>query len=373
MRAGDEQALDLRTLGWTEERDTAFASLAEGGLIPGRVMSTGGLMVAATAAGPVEVIVQRRFRRAVSAASGLPVVGDWLALELLDAQPGAAALRKLLPRTSHVSRAAVTASRADAPDREQVVAANIDVCLLVTAFGGDLNPRRLERYLLNAWSGGTRPVIVLNKSDLGEDLEAAVARVLAVSGDAPVRVVSARDGTGIPALRALVPAGATACLLGSSGVGKSALTNALLGEERQAVREVRADDDRGRHTTTRRELFPLPGGGLLVDTPGLRSVGIWDDGTGLEQAFADVGALADACRFRDCHHEREPGCAVQAAIAAGDLAEARLADLRRLESEVRSLELRSDVRAARAESRRLGRVYRDAEKAMRSKEWKHVD
>jgi ribosome biogenesis GTPase / thiamine phosphate phosphatase len=365
--------LDLARLGWTDERESAFAPFAEDGLMPGRVTSTGGLTTASTASGPVEVIIQRRFRRSVASQADLPVVGDWLALQPLEAQPGSAALRGVLPRTSHVSRADVSAARPGAHVDAQVVAANVDVCLLVSAFGGDLNPRRIERYLLNAWAGGTLPVVVVNKADLVGDPAVALAGVLEVAGDAPVHAVSARTGDGLEDVRAHLEHGVTACLLGSSGVGKSTLTNALLGEERQAVRDVRADDHRGRHTTSRRELFPLPGGALLVDTPGLRAVGLWDDGTGLERAFADVEALAASCRFRDCRHQREPGCAVRAAIDDGDLSEERLEDLRHLEREVRSLELRTDVPAGRAESRRRGRIYRDAARISRWKEWDHAD
>jgi ribosome biogenesis GTPase / thiamine phosphate phosphatase len=360
----------LFALGWDDARASAFVPHAEAGLRPGRVVSVGGRLDAQTAEGPVEVVVQRRFRRSTGA-GGYPVVGDWLALEPVPGQPDRALLRTVLPRRSRVARADVMADRSDAPADVQVVAANVDVCLIVTAFGRDLNPRRLERYLLLAWSGGARPVIIVNKADQGgATREAALAAVLGVAGDAPVHVVSARTGEGVGAVEAIVGPGVTACLLGSSGVGKSTLTNVLLGVARQAVAEVRADDQRGRHTTTRRELVALPGGGLLVDTPGLRSVGVWDDGEGLAHAFADVDELAARCRFADCRHGREPGCAVRAAIEAGELPAARLADQQRLELEARAQERRSDVRVARAESRRLGRLYRDAAKATRWKGWR---
>ena len=253
-------------------------------------------MRAATAHGMVDVVFQRRFKRAAVSAADLPAVGDWLALEPVISSGIAAqqaAVRSVLPRTSAFARGEATSGQHVA---EQVVAANVDSAFLVSA---------LTHYL------------------------------------AP---------------------GRTVCLLGSSGVGKSTLANALLGTARQLVKAERADDSRGRHTTTARELFPLPGGALLIDTPGLRSVGLWDDGKGLDQAFEDIATLAEACRFSDCHHGTEPGCAVLAAIAAGALTEARLGSHQTLETELRALDLRSDPAAGRAENRRLGRMYRSAGK-----------
>jgi ribosome biogenesis GTPase len=208
-------------------------------------------------------------------------------------------------------------------------------------------------------------VVVLSKLDLAHDLAADLAAVARVTGSVPVVPLSGITGEGVDLLEPYLEPGRTLCLLGSSGVGKSTLLNALLGEERQRVRAVREDDSRGRHTTTSRELIALPGGALLIDTPGLRSVGLWDDGSGLEQAFADIEGLAGDCRFRDCRHGGEPGCAVRAAIASGDLDESRLASHRKLERELRSIDLRADVAASRAEGRRLGRLYREAGRASR--------
>jgi len=359
----DPDVLPLLAFGWTPERQAAFAEHAADGRMPGRVISTGGVMRAQTADGPVDVVFQRRFRRAVASTADLPAVGDWLALEPIESSgTGArqAAVRVVLPRSSAFARGEATSGQHVA---EQVVAANVDTAFLVSALTHDLNPRRIERYLLLAWASGASPVVVLNKADLATDLAASVAVVAAIAGDVPIHPVSAVTHDGLAALGPYLASGRTVCLLGSSGVGKSTLANALLGHTRQLVKAERADDSRGRHTTTARELFPLPGGALLIDTPGLRSVGLWDDGKGLDQAFEDLARIAEGCRFADCHHRTEPGCAVRVAIAAGEFAEERLASHEKLEKELRALDLRSDSAAGRAESRRLGRMSRDAGKA----------
>jgi ribosome biogenesis GTPase len=354
--------VDLAAWGWTAEREALFRDHRAAGRRPGRVTWTAGSVTAITAAGPVDVVVQRRSRRSMAGAQQAPAVGDWLALEpVSDGVSPRDALREILPRTSAFARSET--ARAGGTATTQVIAANVDVVLLVSAFGRDLSPRRIERYLTLAWASGARPIVVLNKLDLCSDLCSALDEVAPVAPGVPLLPVAAISGDGMDAVRAVVAPGRTLCLLGSSGVGKSTIANALLGRLRQAVSEVRADDERGRHTTTARELIPLPDGGLLVDTPGLRSVGLVDDGSGMEQAFVDVEALASACRFRDCRHDREPGCAVRAAIDDGELARERLDGHRKLVRELRSIELRADVAAARAESRRLGRLYRGAGEA----------
>jgi ribosome biogenesis GTPase len=223
----------------------------------------------------------------------------------------------------------------------------------------------LERYLVLAYDGGVTPVVVLNKSDIALDLESAVTEVHAMAAGTRVVVTSALTGEGIEELRAMLPADQTGCLLGSSGVGKSSITNALLGEDRQVVRALREDDSKGRHTTTRRELFRVPGGGMLIDTPGLRTVGVLADVTGLAASFADVESIGRRCRFNDCRHDGEPGCAVQAAIEEGALDAGRLASHHKLEAERRWLERRNDARARHAAERRFGRLVRDASKTAR--------
>jgi ribosome biogenesis GTPase len=203
---------------------------------------------------------------------------------------------------------------------------------------------------------------VLNKADVAQDLDAALTAVGAVASGAPILVASATTGRGLEPIRALIEPGATACLLGSSGVGKSTMTNALLGEQRQVVKALREDDSRGRHTTSHRELFLLAEGGLLIDTPGLRTVGVLGDSSSVQASFEDVEVVARACRFTDCQHDGEPGCAVATAIEAGTLSPERLASHRKLEAERRSVELRADQRAKREADRELGRFYRRAGK-----------
>jgi ribosome biogenesis GTPase len=246
----------------------------------------------------------------------------------------------------------------------QVVAANVDIVLVVTAVGRDVNPRRIERYLAVAVASGAEPLVVVNKADLHDGLSDALRVARQVAGDVPVVAASARTREGVDVLAARAAAGATVALLGSSGVGKSSLVNALVGSELLDTGAVRADDDRGRHTTTRRMLVGLPDGGCLLDTPGMRELGMaGGEGAGaLDATFADVADLAARCRFADCEHRSEPGCAVRAAIEAGDLSAARLESHRRLAREARASAARLDARSRadeRRETRRRGAMYRE--------------
>jgi ribosome biogenesis GTPase len=258
-------------------------------------------------------------------AESRPAVGDWVAM-------AGDVIAEVLPRTSAFRR------RAAGEDMTtQVVAANVDVVLLLSGLDADFNVRRIERYLALAAASGAVPVVVLNKADLHADTGTAIAAVREVAGPTPVVALSARTGAGIEGLDPWLVPRRTVALLGSSGVGKSTLVNRLLGEDRMRVAEVRAHDSRGRHTTTTRELVALPDGTLLIDTPGMREIGLLEDEAGLREAFADVERLADACRFRDCRHDDEPGCAVVAATAAGSLAPERLASYRKLRAELESM------------------------------------
>jgi ribosome biogenesis GTPase len=346
----------LESLGWDARRDEAFALHALSGYVPGRVTSAAREAIRArTESGDVSVVVQRGFRRDASTTADYPAVGDWLALEPV--ADGQVALRAVLPRTSRFVRGE---ARGGGEVYEQVLAANVDTVIIVAALDGDLNIRRLERYLALAWASAADPVVLLNKSDLCDDVPTRMGEVRAIASGAPVLVASALRAQGLEALDGWLGRGRTVVLLGSSGVGKSTITNQLLGEQRQAVRDVRADDSRGRHTTTARELFQLPGGGLLIDTPGMRSMGLWDADDGLERAFTDIDALARGCRFGDCAHEVEPGCAVLAAIASGTLPADRLRARRKLQRELGIVTLQSDARARHAEARRWGKITRDA-------------
>lgn len=341
---------ELTALGWSPGRQEEFEPHAAGGLAPARVASQhrGAYLVYAEG-GERPAEVSGRLRHEAVSASDFPAVGDWVAVD--DAPgAGAATIHAVLHRATAFSRKA-----AGEQTVEQVVAANVDVVFLVSAFGDDLNPRRIERYLASGWESGAEPVIVLNKSDLSVDLTADVAEVDAVAFGVPMHVVSCLAGDGLDELKAYLSGNRTVALLGSSGVGKSSLLNRLIGWERQEVQGIR-DDGRGRHTTTSRELVVLPDGGLVLDTPGMRELALWDAGAGVDDAFADVADLAAACRFADCAHESEPGCAVQAGLADGSLAEERLESYRKLQGELRHLELKTDSRAL-AEARRARRRF----------------
>lgn len=351
--------LAFEDLGWSADRAMGFSPHAAAGHLPGRLVSSAGDGMAVTAAGPTQVLIQRRFARETSSRVDLPAVGDWLALEPVAEYPRQAALREVLPRTSAFVRQRLS------DGQPQVLAANVDTAFLVSGLDDDLNLRRIERYLVLALDGGVTPVVVLNKVDVALDLTRAVTEVHAVAAGTRVVVTSAIEGTGIDELRSYLDRGTTACLLGSSGVGKSTITNALLGEERQVTKALRDDDSKGRHTTTHRELFAIAGGGLLIDTPGLRTVGVLGESDAVEATFDEVDRLARECRFSDCHHEGEPGCAVTAAIEAGTLSPERLASHHKLEAERHSAELRADQRARREAERRTGKSFKQHKKNLR--------
>lgn len=347
--------VDLATWGWDDHRAEAMPADAPGDAQPGRIISaSAGGTIVMTAAGPWPTRLSGRFRHPSTIPTDRPAVGDWVVgrIEPPSGTDAAMTIETVLPRRS----AFVRTSPQGGID-PQVVAANVDTVFIVQALTRDLNMRRLERYLGAAWSSGAEPVVVLSKADLWADLEAVLEHVSQVAIGVPIEVVSAVTGLGREGLEAHLRPRRTVALLGSSGVGKSTIVNWLLGEDRQLVRETRADDQRGRHTTTSRELIPLPGGALVLDTPGLRSLGVWDD-AGMERTFADIEALAADCRFNDCAHDREPGCAVRSAIDDGSLSVTRLEARRKLEREIASIERRSTA-TSRAENRRYGRIHRN--------------
>lgn len=245
-----------------------------------------------------------------------PTVGDFVLVRPVSG--GDSQILRTLPRKSFFSR-----HDPDPNGGEQAVAANFDVVLLLQSLNRDFNVRRLERYLTLAWQSGASPAVVLTKADLAEDCAQAVRLAEETAIGVPVFAVSAKTGEGLGALSSLLRPGVTAVFLGSSGVGKSSLVNALAGEELMETGAIREDDDRGRHTTTHRQLFLLPNGSMVIDTPGMRALGMWEASTGLGETFADVEALFGQCRFRDCRHESEPGCAVRAAIESGALSRER--------------------------------------------------
>jgi ribosome biogenesis GTPase len=331
----------LPALGWDTHFAEAFEQYDAAGLEPGRVAQQHrGVYVVLTADDEeAEVRISGRLRHE----GEIPAVGDWVA-------HGDGLIQGVLPRrTAFVRRAAGGETVA------QVVASNVDTAFLVSSLNADLNARRLERYLALAWESGATPVVVLTKRDLTERAAQATADIEAVAIGVPVHAVSSKTGEGFEALEPYLQEGRTVVMLGSSGVGKSTLVNRLLGEERQRVQEIR-DDGRGRHTTVHRELLRLPGGGLVLDTPGMRELQLWDAESGVSGAFADIEELAAQCRFTDCSHESEPGCAVRDVVEPE-----RLESWRKLTRELRHLELKQDGRAkaeARKERARFARSLR---------------
>jgi ribosome biogenesis GTPase / thiamine phosphate phosphatase len=324
----------LETLGWAPFFDAEFEPYKHDGFIPARVAAQHrGEYALLAEMGELRAETTGALRHAALTPGDLPAVGDWVA-----ASPNGerAVIQAVLPRqTAFVRKAA--GERTD----EQVLAANVDVAFLIAALDGDLNPRRLERYLAGAWESGAKPVVVLTKRDLCHDVEASVAVAESAAIGVPVHALSATTGEGLDELEPYFAGNRTAALLGSSGVGKSTLVNSLSGRDLLPTAAVRADG-RGRHTTTHRQLVLLPSGGLILDTPGLRELQLWDSSDGLAETFDDIEALTLRCRFADCGHDTEPGCAVGEALRNGWLAPERLRSYRKLQRELRALALRAD-------------------------------
>ncbi len=345
----------LQRWGWNEDWSGRFRHHAEAGCLPGRIsVEHRGLYHYHGPHGEGVASVSGRLRHLAVGRADFPGVGDWVALRVA-ADAGPTVIEAILERSNKLSRKSAGES-----GEEQLLAANLDVLFLVTSLNLDLNPSRLERFLAAAALPGCQRVLLLTKSDLCDSAAAAVAELRARLGDLPVHAVSALTGDGLEALAPYLTEGRTAAMLGSSGVGKSTLLNRLLGLERQEVSPVRADDDRGRHTTTRRELVALPSGGLLIDSPGIRELQLWAEGTDVDAAFEDVARLAEGCPFTDCTHIHEPRCAVLQALAEGQLEKGRYDSFLKLRRELSYEESRTDGHAARErkeQERRIHRVY----------------
>jgi ribosome biogenesis GTPase / thiamine phosphate phosphatase len=332
--------MNLAELGWNQQFNQHFEACRGEGLSPARVArEEKNAYLVLCEQGELAAEICGKLRHEAQSKGDLPSVGDWV---VVSARPdeGKATIRAVLPRKSRFVRKA-----AGLRTEQQVIAANVDTIFLVTGLDGDFSARRIERYLTLAWESGARPVVLLNKADLCPDLPARLAEVEASAMNTPVHAVSAALGRGLEALHAYLGAGQTAAFIGSSGVGKSTLINALLGEARLKTAEVRQSDGTGRHTTTHRELILLPGRGLVIDTPGLRELQLWADEEAVERTFEDIESLAQQCRFSDCAHRSEPGCAVRAAMESGTLDSARWQSYVKLQRELRHLARRRNQQA----------------------------
>jgi ribosome biogenesis GTPase len=350
----------LERWGWDATWAGRFSAYHESGCVPGRVSAEHrGLYHFHGPDGEGVAQVAGRLRHLAVGRGDFPAVGDWVALRMsTGADAGPAVIEAVLLRNNKLSRQAAGGS-----GEEQILAANLDVLFLVTSLNCDLNPRRIERFLAAAALPGCRLVLLLTKSDLCDapaDTEAEFRARLGV----PVHAVSALAGAGLDALAQYLTGGTTAAMLGTSGVGKSTLLNRLANQQRD-TQPVREGDDRGRHTTTHRELVPLPAGGLLIDSPGIRELRLWADGTDVGAAFEDIAALAANCGFADCTHTHEPRCAVLQAISDGTLDADRLESFRKLLREAEYEEARSDGRAARERKERERRIHRVYQKQHR--------
>lgn len=345
--------MSLERMGWSPAWQNAFLPHGKEGYVPARVCrehrGVYGLM---TEGGERLAEVGGRFRHEAGSRRDFPAVGDWVALEVPDTI-SRCVIHAVLPRYSaFVRKAAGTAQE------EQVVAANLDTVFLVSGLDHDFNPRRIERYLTLAYDSGADPVVILNKADLAGDIERARREAEAVAYGVPVLFVSALDGTGLDAVWERLKPGTTAALLGSSGVGKSSIVNALTGQDTLKTAAVREHDSHGRHTTTYRQLIPLHNGAVLMDTPGMRELQLLAHDGALGRSFDEIATLAASCRFRDCTHCGEPGCAVQAALAEGALSLERYESYVSQRKEIRHHQIEQDIHLRIAEKNRWKTIHK---------------
>ncbi len=334
--------MTLKELGWNPELETAFAPYRVKGWVPARLIRETSINFSALLNGgeEIDLILCGRLWNAAAVDSDLPAVGDWVAIEEGD-EDNPSVIRAQLPRRTVFSRKMPGNS-----SQAQVIGANIDVVTVVTDAGSDYNLRRMERYFTLISRSGAKPVVLLNKSDLftKEESEKAAAEIRALSPNAKVHITSALKGEGLKAIKSHLAPGITMCIVGSSGVGKSTLVNQLYGEEWQWVSEVNETTGKGRHTTTCRELVPLKSGGMLIDNPGMREIQMWMDENILRSSFEDVARLTDECKFSDCSHVKDAGCAIRNAVEKGTLDPARYESFLNLEAEIEALQKRAKKR-----------------------------
>jgi ribosome biogenesis GTPase / thiamine phosphate phosphatase len=339
--------MDLVELGWNGFFKEGFAPFLNQGLVPGRVFLKKSIYQVWTENGELKAKVSGRFRYHAKGTEDFPTIGDWIAIEP-DETGQSGIIHAVLPRKSKFSR-----KSAGTRTQEQVVAANIDTVFIVTGLDNDFNLRRIERYLTTIWESGAQPVVILNKSDLCLDVEEKRLEVESIAINVPVHFINTVTHDGIAAIYPYIIPGQTISILGSSGVGKSTIINRLLGAQVQRIGEVRKSDDRGQHTTTHRELFMLPGGGLVIDTPGMRELQLWDGAEGIENVFQDLELLAEGCRFSDCQHETEHGCAVIDAVSKGGITQERFLSYKKLLNELKTIALKQDEKIKQQEKKKL--------------------
>ncbi len=331
--------MTLEDWGWTPFFTEKFRFWENSGYLPARVIrGEKNFFRVWSPQGELTVRFTGKVRHKAGGRANLPVVGDWVVVEPQSAQRGI--IHALLERKSFFSRNLPGTRKGKDRVEQQVIAANIDLVFIVSGLDRDFNLRRIERYLTLVSSSGADAVILLNKTDLCENPEACKAQVEAIAGNSPVHLCMARNAEQLDVFFSYMRPGETIALLGSSGVGKSTILNGLLGEERQKIGAVSQSDGKGRHTTTHRELILFPNGGILMDNPGMRELHLWGEAEDLSESFADIEGLAGNCKFRNCQHKTEPGCAILKAIEAGDLNSERLASYHKLKDELSNLQQR---------------------------------
>lgn len=357
-------SLGLETLGWNSEWEERFAHFRDEGLRPARVaIEDKHRYVVLGPDGELSGQVSGKFLHQTSSASELPKVGDWVAISPIPDE-AKAIIHHVLPRRTKLSR------KVPGPEtEEQVLVTNVDIAFVVHALDRTFRPGLLQRHLVTVLEGGAKPVVVLNKADLCENILGKIADAEKIAGEAPVLAVSAKTGQAMESLAQLIRPGETVVFIGSSGVGKSSLINQLYGDEIQATTEVRESDSKGRHTTTWRELILLPRGGLVIDTPGMREFQMWMAGEGIHDAFSDIEALSVQCHFRDCSHTVEKRCAVLEAVAAGTLPRERYDSYLKLRREVQFLEQAQHKYAQLQRKRRSKMAQRAFNKIKRDADW----
>ncbi|MCK5125391.1 MAG: ribosome small subunit-dependent GTPase A [candidate division Zixibacteria bacterium] len=359
--------MNLENLGWNKFFENNFEAYKSEGYLAGRVSRENrGNYIVLSNESQMLAEISGKFQHNADYRSDYPAVGDWVVFSMRE--ENRATIHAVLERKSKFTRQAVlSGGNPDGGGKtdEQVLAANIDTIFLVSGLDDDYNPRRIERFVSIAWDSGAVPVILLNKSDLCDDIESVITEVESVAFGVPTFAISAKDSIGLDNIHQYLIQGQTVAFLGSSGVGKSSIINCLFGEERLKTTEVRGDDSKGRHTTTHRELLVLPEGGIVIDTPGMRVIRAWSNDEGISRTFEDIEKLTGQCRFSDCKHQSEPGCAIQAGLSDGTISTKRYESYLKLQKEIAHLERRKDVKMNRQQGRDMSKRIRQHTQAVR--------